>query len=226
LDLGPYVDDPSFPVEDFFPGTLDRFRWRGGIYGLPATVLPILMLYDPGMFDEVGVPYPRIGWTWDDFMQAVAQLTLREQGEVTRYGFVDTWAYSTVQAMVHQFGVSLWDEHSDPPRRSVAASSVWREGVAEAALPAYLATLEFADTSTFDLRWEIPWLGYAYPWLDEAFQAVVAGYDPQQALVEAQEKARALVTCLDVTEDSSDPDQLLVCARHVDPDYPLAGLDR
>ncbi len=116
LDLEPYVDDPSFPADDFFPGTLDHFRWRGGIYGLPARVLPMLMFYHPGMFDEAGLPYPHTGWTWDDFMQAVSQLTLREQGEVTRYGFVDTWSFSTVRAMMHQFGVSLWDDDADPPQ--------------------------------------------------------------------------------------------------------------
>jgi hypothetical protein len=98
--------------------------------------------------------------------------------------------------------------------------------VGEVALPAYQATLEYADTSIFDLRWEIPWLGYAYPWQDEAFQAAVAGDDAEWALGAAQEQAEALVACLELSADASDPDQLLVCARLVDPDYPLAGVDR
>jgi ABC-type glycerol-3-phosphate transport system substrate-binding protein len=116
LDLTPFVDDPSFPAEDFFPGTLDHFRWQGGIYGLPATISPILVFYDKGMFDEAGVPYPRLGWTWDNLIQAAAQLTQREGDQIERYGFVDTWSHDTVLAMLHQYGVSLWDEGTDPPQ--------------------------------------------------------------------------------------------------------------
>ena len=109
-----------------------------------------------------------------------------------------------------------------PARRSVAASAQWQEQVGEAALPAYQVSLEYDDTSLFRLRWQVPWLGYAYPWLDAAFQAAVDGADAEWALGQAQAKAEALVACLKATDGFSDRDQLLTCAREVDPDYPLA----
>jgi multiple sugar transport system substrate-binding protein len=69
------------------------------------------------MFDQAGLAYPRIGWTWDDFLDAAIQLTEREGGEVTRYGFVERIPYSyNLTAMVEQHNISLWDESSDPPR--------------------------------------------------------------------------------------------------------------
>jgi multiple sugar transport system substrate-binding protein len=89
LDLEPFIDDPSFPLDDFYPGTLDHFRRQRGIYGLPAEIMPILIFYDRRMFDEVGAPHPHIGWTWDDFIDAATQLTEREGDAVKRYGFVD-----------------------------------------------------------------------------------------------------------------------------------------
>jgi hypothetical protein len=64
-----------------------------------------------------------------------------------------------------------------PARRSVAASSEWQEQVEDATLPAYLATLEYANAPVLNMRMLTPWswVGYTYPWLDEAFQATVAG---------------------------------------------------
>jgi ABC-type glycerol-3-phosphate transport system substrate-binding protein len=117
LNLQPFVDDASsFPADDFYPGTLDDLRWQHHLYGLPAEVLPILIFYDKDMFDEAAVAYPKIGWTWDDFLGAADRLTEREEGEVSRYGFVDSHFSNTVLAMMHQHGVPLWDDHVDPPR--------------------------------------------------------------------------------------------------------------
>jgi len=116
LDLTPFVDDPTFPAKDFFPGTLDHFRWQGSVRGLPASVSPFLVFYDKQMFDATGVPYPEIGWHWGDLLQAASHLTTREGDEVRRYGFVDTFFAYTVLSMPQQFGVPLWDDGADPPR--------------------------------------------------------------------------------------------------------------
>jgi ABC-type glycerol-3-phosphate transport system substrate-binding protein len=116
LDLGPFVDDPSFPSDDFYPGVLDHFRWQGGIYGLPSYVNLFMIFYDKKMFDEAGLPYPSVGWTWDDLIKAATRLTQREGDTVTRYGFVDNFFDETVQAMLRQYDVPLWDEGTIPPQ--------------------------------------------------------------------------------------------------------------
>ncbi len=56
---------------------------------------------------------------------------------------------------------------------------------------------------------------------DEAFQAVLGGQDASAALAEAQRKAEALVECLQTAGDLDDRAQARVCARQIDPDYPL-----
>jgi len=115
LDLQPFVDEePSFPTDDFYPGTLDGFRWQGHLRGLPAEVLPVLIFYDKKMFDEAGIAYPQIGWTWDDFLEVAVRLTAREGEQVNRYGFVDGHFRSTVFAMLDQYGVPLWEGAVSP----------------------------------------------------------------------------------------------------------------
>jgi len=85
LDLQPFVDDLYLPTSDFYPGTLDIFRHQDRLYGLPAEITPHLIFYDKNLFDQAGVPYPRIGWTWDDFEDAASRLTERDGDAITRY---------------------------------------------------------------------------------------------------------------------------------------------
>lgn len=110
LDLQPFVDDdPVFPTDDFYPGTLDDLRWQGDLYGLPGQIAPALIFYDEGMFDEAGVTHPEVGWSWEDLLEAAGRLTEREGDKVIRYGFVDSLFPDTMLAMMHRHGVSLWD---------------------------------------------------------------------------------------------------------------------
>jgi multiple sugar transport system substrate-binding protein len=116
LDLTPFVDESSFPSDDFFPGALDHFRWQGRLYGLPARLSLVLVFYDREMFDQAGLPYPRAGWSWDDLISTAARLTERQGGQVTRYGFVDPYSSYTLLSMLQSQGVALWNEQSDPPQ--------------------------------------------------------------------------------------------------------------
>jgi ABC-type glycerol-3-phosphate transport system substrate-binding protein len=110
-----------------------------------------------------------------------------------------------------------------PAARSVADSVQWQQQVGKAALPAYVAILEYANAP---IRPEAHWASYAFPWLDEAFQAAVAGEDPGRALGEAQAKTEIFVACLETTGSPSAHNSLRACARQADPDYPLADADR
>jgi multiple sugar transport system substrate-binding protein len=116
LELDTFVDDPSFPTDDYFPGTLEHFRWQGNMHGLPSMILPILIFYDRTFFEEAGISTPEIGWDWGVFENTAAQLTVREDGEVSRYGFVDSYPYFTILAVMQQHDVPLWDRRSDPPQ--------------------------------------------------------------------------------------------------------------
>jgi multiple sugar transport system substrate-binding protein len=88
-DLTPLIEaDAAFEPGDFFPGVLEAFRWGGGTWALPTQAELTLLFYDVQAFDEAGVPRPTPDWTRDDFLAATRALTVRQDGEVVRYGFL------------------------------------------------------------------------------------------------------------------------------------------
>jgi multiple sugar transport system substrate-binding protein len=68
--------------EDFYPTPLDAFRYRGDmLYGIPQNASSVVVYYNQDRFDEVGVPRPQAGWTWDDFIDAAKATTIDTDGD-------------------------------------------------------------------------------------------------------------------------------------------------
>lgn len=83
-DLGPYIRrDKAFDLKDFFPNVVDIARRGDAVYAIPVDFTPMVMYYNKRLFRQAGVPYPKPGWTYDDFLSAAKRLT--RDG---RYGFV------------------------------------------------------------------------------------------------------------------------------------------
>jgi ABC-type glycerol-3-phosphate transport system substrate-binding protein len=76
LDLEPLLEnDPAFPADDFWPGTLAACQDANGkTLGLPLSVNLSGIAYNPAAFDQAGLPYPAPGWTWDEFNRDLAAL--------------------------------------------------------------------------------------------------------------------------------------------------------
>ncbi len=74
----------TIEIADFFPATLDCFRFdgattgRGTIYGLPKDFTTIGFYYNKDLFQRAGVPFPQHGWTWDEFVSAARQIAKLE----------------------------------------------------------------------------------------------------------------------------------------------------
>jgi multiple sugar transport system substrate-binding protein len=115
LDLSSFIEAGKGPTdEDFLPGLLERFRWRGGTWGLPAGVNLYLIVYNQATFEEAGIEPPTQDWTWEDLLNKARQLTVREGGEVIRYGFADLFRGSFYSAVVAHGG-RLIDDSVEPP---------------------------------------------------------------------------------------------------------------
>jgi multiple sugar transport system substrate-binding protein len=70
LNLQPLLaDDPSFPLDDFYPQALSALRWQGDLWGPPADIHLKVLYYNRLVFDQMGVEYPRFDWNLDDFME-------------------------------------------------------------------------------------------------------------------------------------------------------------
>ena len=83
--------DPE-ELEDFFPGALEAYTYKGKLYGIPMSMSVHVMLLNLDHFAEAGVEPPENGrWTWDEFVEKAKALTFDSDGD----GVIDKYGFST-----------------------------------------------------------------------------------------------------------------------------------
>lgn len=91
LPLDELVEKVGLDLGDFYPSIVDLARWEGNLYGIPYAALPApALIYNPGLFNEVGLSYPEASWTYEDqFLSAARRLTRDIDGDGVSdiYGF-------------------------------------------------------------------------------------------------------------------------------------------
>ena len=100
---------PSFRWDDFFPAARQAATTPDGkIYGIPALVDNLSLVYNKKLFDAAGVSYPTPDWTWTDFQNAARKLT---DASKHQYG----WAYVNdgTEDTVWRFLALLWQAGGD-----------------------------------------------------------------------------------------------------------------
>lgn len=88
-DLTPLMrGDASYRSTDYFENVLAVFSRGDACYAIPLDFTPMVIYYNKALFDQAGVPYPRDGWTWDEFRDTCRRLTIFPAGAAapTRYG--------------------------------------------------------------------------------------------------------------------------------------------
>lgn len=96
LDITDYLeaDDvsahPAADVDDYFEGVLQTAVYQDRYYGLPWIAQPVVLYYNRALFDEAGLDYPTMDWTWEEFEQAAAELTRDTDGDGTN----DQWGFT------------------------------------------------------------------------------------------------------------------------------------
>jgi multiple sugar transport system substrate-binding protein len=77
---------------------------EGRQYGFPDNAAAYMLIYNKDMFDKAGVPYPKPGWTWDEFLQTAQRLSGKRPDGMPQY------AIANVQAMemIHQNGGQIF----------------------------------------------------------------------------------------------------------------------
>ncbi len=85
LDLAPLVnDDQTLNPDDFYPAIWQSYQWDRGIWALPVSADPYVLLYNPEAFDKAGLAYPTDKWTVDDLIDTARKLTGKDsEGKVT-----------------------------------------------------------------------------------------------------------------------------------------------
>ncbi|MFQ6093402.1 MAG: ABC transporter substrate-binding protein [bacterium] len=75
LDLAPYVQKLGVDLNIYYPNVLSIAMRDSALYALPKDFTPMMMFYNKRLFDEAGLPYPKLGWTWEDYLDLARQLT-------------------------------------------------------------------------------------------------------------------------------------------------------
>ncbi len=90
-DLTPYVERDRSWMNDFLPSSLGSFQLNNKLYGLPTGVYATYgVAYNPEVVAQAGLPLPKEGWNWDEFIAYGKKLTLNTSGgsEPDRWGMV------------------------------------------------------------------------------------------------------------------------------------------
>jgi ABC-type glycerol-3-phosphate transport system substrate-binding protein len=111
LDMSPLASvDTSLNIDDYYYPVWQSYQWDNSIWALPVAVDPIVMMYTPDDFDQLGLPYPSEWWTLGDIADNVRQLAqYDEDGTLSQQPLVDIGGYIP-QIMVSLMGDNVIDE--------------------------------------------------------------------------------------------------------------------
>jgi multiple sugar transport system substrate-binding protein len=104
LDLTPFIKKDKISLDAYNEQVMDLYKIGNKVFGLPLDSAALVVFYNKDMFDAAGVPYPKEGWTWDDFLATSKKLVKDTNGDgrIDQYAFhqfysywpVVVWAYS------------------------------------------------------------------------------------------------------------------------------------
>ncbi|GGJ08337.1 ABC transporter substrate-binding protein [Alicyclobacillus cellulosilyticus] len=74
LDLTPYVKDGTINLHDFPKAVQDSGKVNGKLVMIAQGVTMSGQVYNKTLFQQMGVPLPKLNWTWDDFIKEATAL--------------------------------------------------------------------------------------------------------------------------------------------------------
>jgi multiple sugar transport system substrate-binding protein len=82
-------DMPAANLDDYYPGSIAVAKYQDRLYGLPWIAQPVVLYYNPAMFEAAGISPPDETWTWETFKDAAKKLTIKDaSGNITQYGTI------------------------------------------------------------------------------------------------------------------------------------------
>jgi multiple sugar transport system substrate-binding protein len=108
LDLAPFAKRVGLELADFYPSVLEMFSRQGAVYAFPKGFSPMVYYYNRTLFDRAKIPYPKDGWTRDEFIAAAQKLTVDTDGD----GTIDQWG-TVLDRQFYQWQAHVWSGGSD-----------------------------------------------------------------------------------------------------------------
>ncbi|HBM79256.1 MAG TPA: sugar-binding protein [Clostridiaceae bacterium] len=74
LDLKPYVDSGILKTSDIPESAYKGGFISGKLYMIPQGIVTSGYLYNTATFDKLGIEYPKMDWTWEEFAQKAIEI--------------------------------------------------------------------------------------------------------------------------------------------------------
>ena len=103
-------EDDSFKMSDYLPGTVDFLAVDGETWAIPVGADLDVMYYNKDLFDQHGLPYPELGWDWDDFLTYALTINAPDTVLDKVYGYATIPGYQDVYSFIYQHGGQLFDD--------------------------------------------------------------------------------------------------------------------
>ncbi|MGM1049371.1 MAG: extracellular solute-binding protein [Bacillota bacterium] len=101
LDLIPYLQKSEIIIKDFFTRLIELVMpMKGKLSGIPLLMGVWGIYYNRKLFDKAGIPYPKDGWTWDDFVNTAKELSWTNKIGVRRYALTCPFDLDVVEPYV------------------------------------------------------------------------------------------------------------------------------
>jgi multiple sugar transport system substrate-binding protein len=116
IDLQPYIDASSFPIDDYHAGNLSQNSWGGKLLSIPYTADGEWWFYQVDEFEKQGLKTPyeywkEGNWTWDTAAELAKQLTSGEGvDKVFGWGGLGTTNYFEILPYLASNGSGFFDE--------------------------------------------------------------------------------------------------------------------
>jgi multiple sugar transport system substrate-binding protein len=73
-------ESPTADLDDYVPAILQTSQYDEKTFGLPWISQPVMLYYNPALFEAAGIAEPDDTWTWDTFKTNAAALTDKAAG--------------------------------------------------------------------------------------------------------------------------------------------------
>ncbi len=78
-----FLEENAVDLADYFPQPLEAFTFDDRLQCMPQNISSLVVYFNEKLFHAAGIPRPRAGWTWDEFVATARALT---KGDVDGLG--------------------------------------------------------------------------------------------------------------------------------------------
>lgn len=116
-----FLDDlakrDNLDLNKYDKSILDLYKYNGKVACLPIDTAALVVYYNKDMFDKAGLPYPKGGWTWAEFLDTAKKLTkdTNGDGKTDQFG-VDTWTAYWPVIVWSMTGHGVFDDIRKPAK--------------------------------------------------------------------------------------------------------------